>query len=99
MDCSNNNNINKDNLDINGQDLNNDLSLNIMNEINSSQNILDIATIEKLIEEREKLRINLIEETENNYSKNISNINMSYIFTGEKSGMKDIDHEKIDKIN
>ena len=98
MDCLNNNNINKDNLDADGQDLNNDLSLKIMTEINSSQNILDINTIEKLIEERENLRINLIEENENNYSKNISNINMPYIFTGEKSGMKDIDHEKIDKI-
>ena len=64
MDCLNNNNINKDNLDADGQDLNNDLSLKIMTEINSSQNILDINTIEKLIEERENLRINLIEENE-----------------------------------
>ena len=104
MDNSNNNELNNDinNMELgsNDKDINNNLSLNIINEINNSQNILDINTIEKLIKEREYLNINLEneKEKENKNTKNIKKINMPYIFTGEKGGMKGIDHEKIDKI-
>ena len=81
------------------KEINNNNLLSSKNNINNDfQKALDI------ISGKEKLEINKSKNSENNNqmiqenSKKMTNLNMPCVYTGEKGGMKGIDHEKIEKI-
>ena len=98
MDNINDNKINiesEDNvsLDKHEKDLINNNLLNINNDNNES-NLSDINNSKNTIEEKS---IN-DREISSDKSKKITNMNMPSVYTGEKGGMKGIDHQKIEKI-
>ena len=101
MDNNSNNNIKiefDDNisLDVNEKDLINNIILSSKNQINkNNQNNLEFKTIAKIMEEKNSKNNN---EIIPDNSKKITNMNMPCVYTGEKGGMKGIDHEKIEKI-
>jgi DNA polymerase kappa len=84
--ANNNKNANNICLELNSNlnNINNSFELNSNINNNNNPNFLD----KKIIEEKK----------ENDNSKSITNMNMPSVFTGEKGGMKGIDHQKIDKI-
>ena len=84
-------------LDVNEKNIFNNISLNSKNEINNNniKNISEFKTVSNIIEEE---KINKSKEIISDNSKKITNMNMPCVYTGEKGGMKGIDHEKIEKI-
>ena len=102
MDNISNNNIKiefDDNIcfDVNEKDIINNIKLSSKNQINkeNGNKITEFRTIAKILDE-EKLKKNNDVKPDN--SKTITNKNMPCVYTGEKGGMKGIDHEKIEKI-
>ena len=102
MDNISNNNIKiefDDNIcfDVNEKDIINNIKLSSKNQINkeNGNKIIEFRTIAKIFDE-EKLKKNNDVKPDN--SKTITNKNMPCVYTGEKGGMKGIDHEKIEKI-
>ena len=98
MDNINDNKINIEfeetvSLDKNEKDIINNNLLNINNDNNDS-NLSDINNSKNTIEEKS---IN-DREISSDKSKKITNMNMPSVYTGEKGGMKGIDHQKIEKI-
>ena len=85
-------------LDINEEDIINNIALTSNNDINNNeQNILDSKNIQKKEEEKSKDTKEKIQDNSKSLS-NINNMNMPCVYTGEKGGMKGIDHAKIEKI-
>lgn len=75
-------------------EISNNLSLNSKsNNNNDNQNILDNKIIEEIKEDNFKSK-----EIPKDNSKTMTNMNMPCVYTGEKGGMKGIDHQKIEKI-
>ena len=75
-------------------EISNNLSLNSKtNDNNDNQNILDNKIIEEIKEDNFKSK-----EIPKDNSKTMTNMNMPCVYTGEKGGMKGIDHQKIEKI-
>ena len=102
MDNISNNNIKIDfgdniSFDINEKDIINNIALSSKNQINGNNgnNITEFKTVSKIMEEEKLKKDN---EIKPDNSKTITNRNMPCVYTGEKGGMKGIDHEKIDKI-
>jgi len=75
-------------------EISNNLSLNSKtNNNNDNQNFFDNKIIEEIKEDN---YIN--KEIPKDNSKTMTNMNMPCVYTGEKGGMKGIDHQKIEKI-
>ena len=71
----------------------------IINNIeSSSKNHIANDNISKDEEEKKSIEENIKDAKSAEHSKTINNINMPCVYTGEKGGMKGIDHEKIEKI-
>ena len=71
----------------------------IINNIeSSSKNHISNDNISKDEEEKKSIEENIKDAKSAEHSKTINNINMPCVYTGEKGGMKGIDHEKIEKI-
>ena len=95
-------NINLDDdasLKLNEKEINNNNFLSSKNNINN-----DFQKASDIISGKEKLEINESKNSKHNNqiipenSKKMTNLNMPCVYTGEKGGMKGIDHEKIEKI-
>ena len=103
MDNITNNNIKLDFgddicLNLNENDIYNNILLSSKNSINN-----DIQKISDIIEKNDTKNLENKNLDKNNEiipenSKKMTNLNMPCVYTGEKGGMKGIDHEKIEKI-
>ena len=95
-------NINLDDdasLKLNEKEINNNVLLSSKNNINN-----DFKKVSDIISVKEKFGKSENKDSEHNNqiiqenSKQMTNLNMPCVYTGEKGGMKGIDHEKIEKI-